>query len=142
VSIFDRLGNLGKGIIQSTLNPDTPGASGNTDRQEQLKRAFDQGLLTAEEYRNKLREMSARLAARARGEDPDAVAPASASQAEPDPVAAAIRRARTATSRAASEPEAKAEQERTPSKRTLDGDSGDVGEEREWESRGPAKRTL
>jgi hypothetical protein len=133
MSIFDRLGNLGKGIIQSALSPDATAA--DTDgppRQAQLKRAFEEGLLTAEEYTSKLRDLSARLAARARGESPppDVSDPEAAS----DPVAEAIRKARRATSGAADAP---------ASERSLAGDkAGNVGDDREWEARGPVKRTL
>lgn len=131
MSIFDRLGNLGRGIIQNAINPDAPTAPGDTGaRQDQLRRAFDEGLLSAEEYRNKLRELSARIAARARGEDPDAAAEPDAEA--PDPVVDAIRRAERAT--AAHAPKDVA--------RSLKGEGEDVVEEREWEVRGPVKRTL
>ena len=144
MSIFDRLGNLGKGLIQSTLNPDSPSSGDNSaSRQAQLQQAFDEGLLTAEEYRNRLRELSARLAARVKGEDVDTGAdkPAAAPQAaDTDPVLDAIRKSKQATSSVQS-PRA----ETIPAsgqKRSLDTQSADVGEDREWEVRGPVKRTL
>lgn len=144
MSIFDRLGNLGKGLIQSTLNPDSPGAADNSaSRQAQLQQAFDEGLLTAEEYRNRLRELSARLVARVKGEDVDTGADKLAAASEPapaDPVLDAIRKSKQATSRARAP-----QMETIPAsgqKRSLDTQSADVGEDREWEVRGPVKRTL
>ena len=144
MSIFDRLGNLGKGLIQSTLNADSPISGDNSaSRQAQLQQAFDEGLLTAEEYRNRLRELSARLAARVKGEDVGAVVgkptPATESVSS-DPVLDAIRKSKQATARART-----TTAETIPAsgqKRSLDTNSTDVGEDREWEVRGPVKRTL
>ncbi|MEL6347408.1 MAG: hypothetical protein AAFV53_30110, partial [Myxococcota bacterium] len=46
MSIFDRLGNLGKGLIQNVFNPDEEGATPG-EYQERLRRAFEEGILTA-----------------------------------------------------------------------------------------------
>ena len=102
------------------------------------------GLLTAEEYRNRLRELSARLAARVKGEpEVESTSTLSSSAAEPeqaDPVLDAIRRSKQAAARVQA---TKAETiPASGQKRSLATDSADVGEDREWEVRGPVKRTL
>ena len=63
MSIFDRLGNLGKGLIHTKLNPDTTASrSAGNDLQAALRKALEEGRLTAEEYRVRLQALSQRTA--------------------------------------------------------------------------------
>ena len=69
MSFFDRIGNLGKGLLQSALSGDADGGdSPPSDQQERLRSAFEQGRLSTEEYREKLRSLSERLS-QARSKD-------------------------------------------------------------------------
>ncbi len=65
MSIFDRLGNLGKGILKSTFSDSgsTGAAEPVSDHLSQLRQAYASGVLTEAEYTRKREELLARLTA-------------------------------------------------------------------------------
>ena len=104
MSFINRLGNLGKGLIHTTLNPSTqPTAVPGSDEQGALAQAFAEGRLTLEEYRARLMALSAQLAGKS---------------TPPAPVSDPTPKTNTSAS-AAESPEDAGWDDPTPVKRTL-----------------------